>query len=125
MSRSLRGLTAALLADDGDAPWPANVPARLDALLANLPRAARASLHAAATALDAYAALRTGARLDRLTPAERETVMAALAARPALLPLLDAVKIPVVLAAGTERLLHHRTSPPVLPAVPEDTTRAS
>ncbi|WP_431676322.1 GMC family oxidoreductase N-terminal domain-containing protein [Kitasatospora sp. KL5] len=119
MNRSLRGLAATLLADDGRTPWPAGVPARLDALLAHLPRPARASFHGAAAALDACALLRTGARLDRLTPAERETVLAALAARPALLPLLDALKVPVVLAAGTERLLHEADLP-APPMAPED-----
>jgi len=120
MSRSLRGLVAALLADDGRTPWLAAVPNRLDALLASLPRPARASLHAAGTAVDAYALLRTGTRLDALTPAGREAVLASLAARPALLPLLDALKVPVILSAGTERLLHHQPHPPVPSRAPAD-----
>ncbi|MGW8356535.1 GMC family oxidoreductase N-terminal domain-containing protein [Streptomyces wedmorensis] len=120
MNRSLRGLVAALLADDGRTPWTTDVPARLESLLASLPRPARASLHSAAAAIDAYALLRTGAWLDRLTPAGRETVIGALAARPALLPLMDALKVPVVLAAGTKHLLHHRPAPSVRPIVPED-----
>jgi choline dehydrogenase-like flavoprotein len=74
---------------------------------------------AAAAAVDAYAAVRTGRRLRGLTPAERETVLSSLAARPSLLPVLDAVKVPVMLAAGTERMLHEEPAP--LPAVaPED-----
>ncbi|MET8681542.1 GMC family oxidoreductase N-terminal domain-containing protein [Streptomyces sp. NPDC004647] len=102
----LGGLVAALLADDGTAPWTGAVPRRLEGVLAAMPRPARAGVRGAARAIDAYATARTGRRLGRLTPAERESVLASLAARPALLPLLDAVKVPVMLAAGTERMLY-------------------
>ncbi len=120
MSRSLQGLIAALIADDGHAPWPAAVPNRLEALLAILPRPARATFHGAAFAVDAYSLLRTGSRLDRLTPAERESIVGPLAARPALQPLLDALKVPVILAASTERLYHRQPHPPLRPIVRED-----
>ncbi|MGP3950650.1 GMC family oxidoreductase N-terminal domain-containing protein [Streptomyces sp. 7N604] len=115
MSRGLGGLVAALLGDDGGAPWVGAVPGRLDGLLASMAWPARAGVRGAAAAVDAYAAVRTGRRLHGLTPDERETVLASLAARPALLPLLDAVKVPVMLAAGTERMLHEEPGTPPRP----------
>jgi choline dehydrogenase-like flavoprotein len=63
-------------------------------------------VRAAAVAVDAYAKVRTGRGLRGLTPDERESVLSSLAARRTLLPVLDAVKVPVMLAAGTERMLH-------------------
>ncbi|MFF7210729.1 GMC family oxidoreductase N-terminal domain-containing protein [Streptomyces sp. NPDC008238] len=119
MSAAVRGLVAALLADAGDGGWPAGVPRRLDGLLAAMPARTRHGFRAAAAAVDAYAAARTGRRLERLGPAERERVLAGLAARPALLPLLDVVKVPVLLAAGTERLLAGAPRGAV-PAAPQD-----
>ncbi|MFD9124893.1 GMC family oxidoreductase N-terminal domain-containing protein, partial [Kitasatospora sp. NPDC059571] len=118
--RSRDALVAALLADDGTASWPAAAAQRLDSHLAAMPRPARLGFRAAGAAVDGYALLRTGAGLDRLTPARREAVLAALAARPALLPLLDVLKVPVILAAGTERMLHQRPGPPPTPAAPAD-----
>ncbi|RAJ68945.1 choline dehydrogenase-like flavoprotein [Streptomyces sp. Amel2xB2] len=112
----LGGLVAALLADDGTTPWPGAVPHRLGTVLETMPAPARAGVRAAAAAVDAYAALRTGRSLRQLTPDERESVLASLAARPALLPVLDAVKVPVMLAAGTERMLHEE--PAAAPASP-------
>ncbi|MEU6770585.1 GMC family oxidoreductase [Streptomyces sp. NPDC046759] len=109
---SLAGLVSALVADDGTADWPRRVPARLETLLAATPAAARAGLRAAARGVDAYALARTGRSLGELTPPERESVLRALAARPALLPLLDVLKVPVLLAAGTERMLQDGPVPP-------------
>lgn len=120
MSRSLRGLTAALLADDGSEHWPTAVPHRLESLLATIPRPARAGIRCAAAAVDVYAALRTGARLDRLTPGERDEVLASLAARPALLPVLDALKVPVLLAGATERMLQRDPRPAAAPPASDD-----
>ncbi|QFZ72987.1 FAD-binding protein [Streptomyces fagopyri] len=97
------GLVAALLADDGRQDWPARVPRRLDTLLAALPRPARAGVHTAVAALEAYTLLRTGRRLAVLGTDERESVLRSLAAHPRLVPLLDVLKVPVLLAAGTER----------------------
>ncbi|WP_307787417.1 GMC family oxidoreductase [Streptomyces musisoli] len=116
--RSLDGLAAALLADDGTADWTRAVPRRVTALLDAMPAPARAAVHGAAAAIDAYAVARTGRRLLALGPVEREHVMASLAARRALLPLLDAVKVPLLLAAGTERMLHRSPTPAV--SAPED-----
>ncbi|KAB1144673.1 FAD-binding protein [Streptomyces luteolifulvus] len=118
---SLTGLVAAVLADDGTAHWPARVPARLETVLASMPLPARAGVRAAARGLDAYARARTGRGLAALTGPERESVLAGLVARPALLPLLDVLKVPLLLAAGTERMLEDglpargpaRTDPPL------------
>ncbi|WP_328773912.1 GMC family oxidoreductase [Streptomyces sp. NBC_00286] len=104
---SLTGLVAALIADDDTADWPARVPARLDVLLASMPLPARVSVRTAARALDACARARTGRSLAALSGPERESVLAALGARQELLPLLDVLKVPVLLAAGTERMLQH------------------
>ncbi|MEU1408161.1 GMC family oxidoreductase [Streptomyces sp. NPDC005728] len=108
---SLTGLVAALIADDGTADWPRRVPARLEAVLTAMPLPARAGLRAAAHGVDAYAVARTGRTLRALTPPEREAVLDGLAARPALLPLLDVLKVPVLLAAGTERMLQDGPAP--------------
>ncbi|WP_314174098.1 GMC family oxidoreductase [Streptomyces winkii] len=115
----LGGLVAALLADDGATAWPGAVPGRLGTVLGTMPAPARAGVRAAAAAVDAYSALRTGRRLRGLTPDERESVLASLAGRRSLLPVLDAVKVPVMLAAGTERMLHEEPAPAAL-APPED-----
>ncbi|CAG7618157.1 GMC family oxidoreductase N-terminal domain-containing protein [Actinacidiphila bryophytorum] len=106
-SRSLTGLAAALLPEGraGGAGWHARVPARLDAVVASMPLPARTGMRAAAGALDGYAVARTGRRLADLSVPERESVVGALGARPALLALLDVVKVPVLLAAGTERMV--------------------
>ncbi|MFF4535955.1 GMC family oxidoreductase N-terminal domain-containing protein [Streptomyces aureus] len=102
------GLVAALLAaaDDTDTDagaWPARVPHRLDAVLAALPRPASAGVRTAVAAVETYALARTGRRLAALHPDEREDVLRSLARRPRLAPLLDLLKVPVLLAAGTER----------------------
>ncbi|WP_329492839.1 GMC family oxidoreductase [Kitasatospora herbaricolor] len=118
--RSGSGLVAALLADDGSEAWVSGTADRLDDLLAAMPRPARAAHRAATAALGGYALLRTGARLDELPPPDREALLAGLARRPALLPLLDVLKVPVLLAAGTQRLLHRHPLPSPAPTAPED-----
>ncbi|WP_377266800.1 GMC family oxidoreductase N-terminal domain-containing protein [Peterkaempfera sp. SMS 1(5)a] len=115
---ALDGLVAALLADDGRSAWPAAVPRRLGDMLAAMPGSARTGMRLAAAAVDAYACTRTGRRLHALTPAAREDVLSAMGGRAALLPFLDAVKVPVLLAAATERMLH--SPQPRHPAPRED-----
>ncbi|MFI5995698.1 GMC family oxidoreductase N-terminal domain-containing protein [Streptomyces sp. NPDC051362] len=112
------GLVAALLADTGDADWPARVPNRLDSVLAGLPRPARAGVRTAVAALETYTVLRTGRRLTALAPGEREDILRSLAAHPRLAPLLDVLKVPVLLAAGTERMMAGPAPTP--PAAPPD-----
>ncbi|MGV9454483.1 GMC family oxidoreductase N-terminal domain-containing protein [Streptomyces sp. NPDC003635] len=109
---ALAALAAALLADDGTAEWTRGVPRRLQTLLDALPVPARTGIRGASWAIDAYAVARTGRRLATLGSVERERVVTQLASRPALLPLLDAVKVPVLLAAGTERALHRAPASP-------------
>ncbi|MFJ8675738.1 GMC family oxidoreductase N-terminal domain-containing protein [Streptomyces sp. NPDC093589] len=120
MSRALEGLIAALLAEDGDAPWAASVPARLTALLERMPAAARAAVHGAASAVDAYAVLRTGRGLSGMLPAEREDLLASISSRPGLLAQFDVLKMPVLLAAGTARMLHQTPAAPSDAGAPED-----
>ncbi|WP_432030533.1 GMC family oxidoreductase N-terminal domain-containing protein [Streptomyces sp. 1222.5] len=124
---SLAGLVSALIADDGGADWTRRVPARLETTLAALPFAARAGVRAAARGMDAYAVVRTGRTLNALTAPERESVLAELAARPGLQPLLDVLKVPVLMAAGTERMLQDGPSPRAVPRAdpPLDLTPAS
>ncbi|WP_432589043.1 GMC family oxidoreductase [Streptomyces sp. HD1123-B1] len=109
---SLDGLVAALLADDGATPWPGRVPRRLETVLSSMPLPARAGVRAAAAALDGFALATTGRRLSALRPDERERLLGSLGARSALLPLFDVLKVPVLLAAGTERMLDHGGSRP-------------
>ncbi|MEU6285064.1 GMC family oxidoreductase [Streptomyces sp. NPDC047028] len=124
MSRRLSGLVAAVLADDGSEPWVRAVPRRLEGMLAFMPRAAAAGVRSAAAALDTYARARTGQGLDALSPDRREALLASITGQKALLPLLDVVKVPLMLAAGTERMLHEEsltitpTADPPLDCVP-------
>ncbi|MFD9657385.1 GMC family oxidoreductase [Streptomyces mirabilis] len=116
---ALAGLTAALLADDGTCAWTRAVPRRAEMLLDAMPAPVRTAVRAAAAAIDAYTVARTGRRLSALSAAQREQVMGSLSSHRALLPLLDAVKVPLLLAAGTERTLHqHRPAP--LESGPDD-----
>ncbi|MFI5979124.1 GMC family oxidoreductase N-terminal domain-containing protein [Streptomyces sp. NPDC051452] len=110
---SAHAMVTALLAGtgSGDEDWLARVPGRLDTFLSGLPGPLRAGVRAAFGAVDVYAVAHSGRPLAALTPDEREAVLGSLTARPALLPLLDLLKVPVLLAAGTERT-------PVSPAPP-------
>ncbi|MER5451618.1 GMC family oxidoreductase [Streptomyces sp. NPDC002764] len=118
------GLVAALLADTGDEAWQARVPGRLEAFLSALPAPVRTAVRAGAGVVDAYAVLHSGRRLSGLTPDERQAVLDSLAARPRLLPALDLLKIPVLLAAATERTPAARpraaTADPPLDCVPAE-----
>ncbi|MFD8008514.1 GMC family oxidoreductase [Streptomyces mirabilis] len=108
----MAGLAAALLADDGTCAWTRAVPRRAEMLLDAMPAPVRTAVRAAAAAIDAYTVARTGRRLSALSAQQREQVMGSLGSHRALLPLLDAVKVPLLLAAGTERTLHqHRPAP--------------
>ncbi|MGW1503390.1 GMC family oxidoreductase N-terminal domain-containing protein [Streptomyces mirabilis] len=116
---ALAGLAAALLADDGTSAWTRAVPRRAEMLLDAMPAPVRTAVRAAAAAIDAYSVARTGRRLSALSAAQREQVMGALGSHRALLPLLDAVKVPLLLAAGTERTLH-QPRPAPLASGPDD-----
>ncbi|MFI8228983.1 GMC family oxidoreductase N-terminal domain-containing protein [Streptomyces sp. NPDC085900] len=118
------GLVAALLADTGDEEWPGRVPGRLEAFLSALPAPVRTAVRAGAGVVDAYAVLHSGRRLNALTPDERQAVLDSLATRPRLLPALDLLKVPVLLAAATERTPAPRppaaSADPPLDCVPAD-----
>ncbi|WP_240509375.1 hypothetical protein [Streptomyces agglomeratus] len=116
------GLVAALLAADPTQPgqeWTIHVPERLVAVLATMPVPARAGVRVAAAAVDGYALAPTGRTLATLTPREREYVVTCLAGHRRLAPLLELLKVPVLLAAGTERMFHQPPStPPIAPPDP-------
>lgn len=118
MNTATEGLLAALLAEDDPAAVRA-VAGRLDGALAAMPRTARAAMAAAARAVDVCARARHGRPLARLTPQERERTVTALASRPGTAHLMDLVKVPVLLAAGTE---YHarRATPAARPVAPAD-----
>ncbi|MEV7414557.1 GMC family oxidoreductase [Streptomyces sp. NPDC089919] len=114
-------LVHALLATDPRAAadaWAGRVPDRLGSVLATLPAPARAGFRAAAAGVGAYALARTGRRLGALGPAGREDLLRALAGHPGAAALLDLVKVPVLLAAGTEHLGSRPARP--APAAPPD-----
>lgn len=85
--------------------WLGRVPGRVDGVLAAMPWHARAGVRVGVAAVEGYAAVRAGRRLGALSAAERERVVGELGGRAALLPVLDVLKVPVLLAAGTERML--------------------
>ncbi|MGW7428904.1 GMC family oxidoreductase N-terminal domain-containing protein [Streptomyces sp. NPDC054861] len=109
-------MAALLGTDERDSGWAERVPHRLHTLLAAMPGPARAGLHVGAAAVEAYAFARTGRRLGALDAGSREEVMRALSARPAVAALLDLLKVPVLLAAGTERMLWPAADPQPLDA---------
>ncbi|WP_199433211.1 GMC family oxidoreductase [Qaidamihabitans albus] len=107
--RALTATMGALLGIDDPAHARA-VATRLDALCAGFPLAARAGLHAGAGLFDAAAVLLTGRRLDRLDAGQRDAVCRVVAARPAVAALVDALKMPALLASGAP-------GPPSRPAI--------
>ena len=98
-SRSLTGTVAALLgtADNTEAEA---IAARVAAFSDGFPALPRAGVSAGASAFDAAAVLLTGHRLDHLDAEARDAVCAKLTARPALASLVDALKMPALLASG-------------------------
>ncbi|MBA0126900.1 GMC family oxidoreductase [Haloechinothrix sp. YIM 98757] len=98
--RALTGTVAALLGMD-TAAEAAPVAERVDALCRGFPRFARFGLHAGSGALDTAAVLLTGRRFDQLDADRRDEVCRTLTARPALATLVDALKMPLLLASGS------------------------
>ncbi len=99
------GLCAALL--DLSPAEAAALAAEVAGLARRLPRAARALLAAGTIALDAYAVARTGRRLRDLAPERREALVTGLAASGAGGALVDALKVPVLLAHGARAAAWH------------------
>lgn len=122
--RSLAGLCAALL--DLGPTEAVEAAAGVAGLAGAFPRPARAAVLAGAVAADAVALLRTGRRLDRLSPERREALLAGLTAGPARAALVDAAKVPVLLAhgaaTGAAELARRDPGPPARPDPPLDVT---
>ena len=100
--RGVAGTVAALLAA-GDAEAD-DVAARLERSTASLPAAVRTAVAAAILAIDTGARLRTGHRLADLEPQHREAFITSLAATSVGGQLIEAVKIPILMAAGAHRV---------------------
>lgn len=97
---SLTGTAAALLGVE-DKDELRGLTDRLEALTRALPAPARLGIRAGGTGLDALSVLLTGRRLEALEPAGREAVLAVVAARPAGARLVELLKMPVLMAAGS------------------------
>ncbi|MEU5882608.1 GMC family oxidoreductase [Spirillospora sp. NPDC047279] len=110
---SALGGTAAALLGVEDAGELARIEARLEAMGRAFPRPARVGLRSGAEVLDLAARVLTGRPLEALDPGRREAVCAVVAARPAGARLVETLKIPLLLAAGTERLASPHDAPPV------------
>ncbi|GAB3964039.1 GMC family oxidoreductase [Actinoallomurus acanthiterrae] len=97
------GVTAALLGVD-DEDELRRLCARIDDITRAFPRPARVGLRAGANALDVAARLLTGRPLGGLDAAHREAVCAIVASRGPGARLVETLKLPALLAAGTDRL---------------------
>ncbi|MEU5366473.1 GMC family oxidoreductase [Streptomyces sp. NPDC005925] len=110
-----RALSAVLLdlgADPHRPEWEDEVPERLLRFLSSLPPTVRAGLCAVDVALDGFSVATTGRRARRLPPHARARLLGRLLRLPGARPLLDNVKIPLLLAAGASR---HGSRPPRVP----------
>lgn len=127
MTRPASDALASLLLDlptrPADGSWEAEVADRLQLLLSRVPPAARRAFHAAAVGADAASVAVTRRRLRDLDQPERDRLLRALSALPGGTALLEALKVPVLLAAGAARSDRRRTPPqpgpdPLLDLVP-------
>ncbi|MEO3829625.1 GMC family oxidoreductase [Actinomadura sp. B10D3] len=100
---AMTGTVAALLGIE-DADDLARVAARAEALGRALPAPARLGLRAGAGTLDALSRLATGHPLEALDAERRDAFCALLTSREPAARLVEALKIPLLLAAGTELL---------------------
>ncbi|TDD69762.1 FAD-binding protein [Actinomadura darangshiensis] len=99
----MTGTVAALLGIE-DAGDLARVSARAEAIGRALPAPARLGLRAGAGTLDTLSRLATGHRLDDLDADRRDAFCALLTSREPAARLVETLKIPLLLAAGTELL---------------------
>lgn len=97
---TMAGTVSVLLGIDDDAEL-ARVTAGAEAIARALPGPARLGVAAGTGALDALARLAVGRPIDRLDAGRRDALCALLAARPAAARVIEAVKAPLLLAAGT------------------------
>ncbi|MGI5202561.1 GMC family oxidoreductase N-terminal domain-containing protein [Spirillospora sp. CA-108201] len=120
----MTGAAAALLGIE-DADDLARVSARAEAIGRALPAPARLGLRAGAGTLDALARLATGRPLDDLDADRRDAFCALLTSREPVARLVETLKIPLLLAAGTELLPLPRASGDPRPDAPLDCTPSS
>ncbi|MDV6014209.1 GMC family oxidoreductase [Haloechinothrix sp. LS1_15] len=99
-SRALTGAVSALLGVDS-ADDAAATAARVDALCAGVPPLARAGLRAGAGLLDSAALLLTRRRLADLDAPARDALCDRLTAHPLPATLVEALKMPLLLASGS------------------------
>lgn len=97
---TLEGAISMLLGIE-DAGELARVTAGADAVARTLPGPARLGLAAGAGTLDALSRLTTGRPLDRLDAGRRDAFCALLTSRASTARIVEAVKVPLLLAAGT------------------------
>ncbi|MFG2085929.1 MULTISPECIES: GMC family oxidoreductase N-terminal domain-containing protein [unclassified Spirillospora] len=100
---ALTGTVAALLGIE-DAGDLARVTAGAETIAGSLPASARLGLRTGAGTLDVLARLTTGHALDGLDADGRDAFCARVAARPSTARIAELMKIPLLLAAGTELL---------------------
>jgi choline dehydrogenase-like flavoprotein len=101
--RVANAATAALLGVE-DEEELRRLSARIDAITSALPRPARLGLRAGAGALDLASRLLTGSSLNGLDADRRDAVCAVVSSRALGAQLVEALKFPALLAAGTDRL---------------------
>jgi choline dehydrogenase-like flavoprotein len=118
---AMSGTVAALLGIE-DADDLARVSARAEALGRALPAPARLGLRAGAGTLDALSRLATGRPLDGLDADRRDAFCALLTSRAPAARLVETLKIPLLLAAGTELLPLPPASGDPRPDAPLDCT---
>lgn len=118
---AMSGTVAALLGIE-DADDLARVSARAEALGRALPAPARLGLRAGAGTLDALSRLATGRPLDGLDADRRDAFCALLTSRAPAARLVETLKIPLLLAAGTELLPMPPASGDPRPDAPLDCT---
>ncbi|WP_197518258.1 GMC family oxidoreductase N-terminal domain-containing protein, partial [Mycobacterium sp. E3198] len=103
MSRLAASFGAALLPEERGGPAPAQLAARVDRYLDQLPPTSRVAMRAGLLSLAAASYLTTGRSLPRLDPGERERVLRRVAALgPDVGAAVEAMKAIVLLANGAE-----------------------
>jgi choline dehydrogenase-like flavoprotein len=97
-------VTAVALLGVDDREERRRVAGRMDDVTRALPRAVRGGLAAGANALDLASRLLTGEPLDALDADRRDAVCAVVSARAFGARIVETLKVPALLAAGTDRI---------------------
>jgi choline dehydrogenase-like flavoprotein len=98
---ALGDVAAAILPPEAGGPDPERVASVARRMVSRMPAASQAGLGAALVGIEAFSLARTGRRLGRATPEQREELLKQIA-RLGGSPALDAVKSIVMLAHGAE-----------------------